>query len=483
MTESAKPLGAFFTPENWAHFAIRRYKLYDKCLKGQNILDPTMGDAALLTALLSYSSRKQVDPGRLYGIETDPVFYAKALQNIEGAARKKVDSSQFLQTDFLFQQPDFKADIIFGNPPWLNYNNIPDTYQKIVRPLFVEYGLAIHNRSLLLGGSRIELAGLFVLKAIQHHLKDGGEAVFFLPLSLFHNEGANRYFRSFKAGNTPFKVEEIIDLTQAKVFPNVGTHYGLVHFRKGSETQFPIPYFRFEGGRLVAMKAEPLHGEGSPLCVLGKRNHSPVKNFKPIAIRKDSVPRQGINTCGANDVYFFGKEDLIAGLEPFMYPLITKENFRKDESEMIYRSVLLPYHKTGFLLKPEEIQHFTELNNYLESHYQKLSQRKGKMIQALMKRNGWYSLLGMGPYSFFPWKIVWEAYGRDHFDPKIFPGHWQANQALQGFIPCKSLREAESILKRLKEPSVQAYLSCHSMDGTMNWAQPGKIRKLLTLLD
>ncbi len=474
-------IGAFFTPEPWAHYAIRRYKLDVKFRAGLHFLDPSMGNGALLRTLLQYSTDRKM-AAQLHGIELNPGIYQSAMELLKADCGDDFPDFQFIQNDFLFQPPGFQADVLFGNPPWLNYNNIPGEYQEKVRPLFIEYGLASPDRRLLLGGSRIELAGLFVLKAVRHHLKDGGEAVFFLPLSLFHNEGANRYFRNFKAGGVPFKILEIIDLTAAKVFSGVGTRYGLVHLRKGEMSTFPVPYFQWEPGKLNRMKAEPLHEAGSPLCVLGTRSQSPVKNFKPIRVPEDSMPRQGINTCGANAVFFQDSQKPVEPMKPFLYPLITKENFKNKDHDRVYQYVLLPYHTNGQLITESELQHYPELHAHFLKHRNFLQQRKGKMIRAIMSRSSWYALLGVGPYNFYPWKVVWEAYGRTSFEPMIFPGNWQVNQSLQGYIPCHSLREAQYILRRLKERSVQQYLACHSMGGTMNWAQPGKIRKLLTIV-
>ena len=78
-----------------------------------------------------------------------------------------------------------------------------------------------------------------------------------------------------------------------------------------------------------------------------------------------------------------------------------------------------------------------------------------------------------------PYKVVWEAYGKKEFNPIIFEGMWQANQSLQAFIPTRTIVEARDILQKLKNPAIEAYLLSLKMEGTMNWAQPGKIKKLI----
>jgi hypothetical protein len=44
-------------------------------------------------------------------------------------------------------------------------------------------------------------------------------------------------------------------------------------------------------------------------------------------------------------------------------------------------------------------------------------------------------MLAVWSYNFSPFKIVWQAYGKNFFAPKIFAQNWQANQSLQAFMP------------------------------------------------
>ena len=60
-------------------------------------------------------------------------------------------------------------------------------------------------------------------------------------------------------------------------------------------------------------------------------------------------------------------------------------------------------------------------------------------------------------------------------------GTWQINQSLQAGMSFTNKREANKVLRQLKAPFVEAYLRSLMMEGTMNWAQPGKIKKLLDI--
>lgn len=105
------------------------------------------------------------------------------------------------------------------------------------------------------------------------------------------------------------------------------------------------------------------------------------------------------------------------------------------------------------------------------------------MLNSLISRGYWWALLGVGEYNFYPYKIVWEAYGKSTFNPTLFQQDWQANQALQAYIPMKTKKAAVAILAQLSSGELQDYLGSLCMQGTMNWAQPGKIKKFVRFED
>lgn len=50
---------------------------------------------------------------------------------------------------------------------------------------------------------------------------------------------------------------------------------------------------------------------------------------------------------------------------------------------------------------------------------------------------------------------------------------------LQEFIPIRTHPEAVEIQKFLSNKYIEDYLLSLKMEGTMNWAQPGKIKKFI----
>jgi len=201
-----------------------------------------------------------------------------------------------------------------------------------------------------------------------------------------------------------------------------------------------------------------------------------------IEVRENQKPRQGVNTCGANDVFIFDEVPADVPSE-FLFPLITKECFREDEASP-RKYIVLPYDEpTGKPLDEPHLRSIPKLAAYFATRKDQLLARKGTMLNTWMKRGIWWACLGVGEYNFAPFKVVWEAYGKTNFRPRIFGSFngkpWQANQAMQAFIPCSSLAEAEHLLDQLERSNIESYLKSLSVEGTCNWAQPGRIKRFL----
>lgn len=491
-SDNSLKIGDVFTPLEWGAFAIDKFKIFDDWLAGCSIFDPTMGPGNLLEALVLHGKKlgysiDQLPTERLFGNELNTEYYDQAIKKF--SIKFNFDMSDNFWNEDILSLPPKKFDILLGNPPWQNFVDLPETYKAKIKSEFFKYDLIGNSQKLLLGGSRIDIAALIVQKTIKDFLKKSGNAYFFMPLSLLLNDGANQQFRTYKINSTYYAPLKVYDFNEAKVFEAVVTRYGLVHFKRDVKASFPITYERYENNSWRTFCAKPLLHETNPLSIIESDAIDILENFEPICINKESTPRQGINTCGANSILFFKSYEKIDDSRclvdnkvvlpsKYVYPLLTAKNFR-ESNYPAQKWVLLPYATTGKPLEENQIKSEPELWEYLLTHQEHLASRKGSLIGAWFKRGYWWALLGVGPYNFMPYKVVWEAYGKKEFHPIIFEGMWQANQSLQAFIPTRTIEEARQILQKLKNPAVEAYLLSLKMEGTMNWAQPGKIKKLI----
>ncbi len=490
-------IGAVFTPLKWAFFAIEEFQIFQKWIAGATIFDPTMGEGNLLFALIEYGiakgyAIKDLPIHQLYGVELNEMYYNTFFEKGKIQYGIHFLPENYQNKDIFFLEKEQKFDIIFGNPPWQNFGDLPISYKEKIKPVFFKYDLVQHAQDLLLGGSRIDIAAVVMQKVIQENTLEKGECVFFMPLSLLLNDGANSEFRTYKVNKTYYHIDKIFDFHEEKVFGSVATRYGLVHFQRDEKQVFPIPYLMKHATAWKNYEAKPLLKQNNPLSIIEVGENSPLSNFSPIVLKKENTPRQGINTCGVNDIFFFERcentdndDDYLLNGEiilpkKYIFPLITSKNFKENGKEKPLKWVLLPCYTNGKPIELADIHREPALLAYLEKHKARIQARKGTLINVWLKKGYWWAFLGVGEYSFSPYKVVWEAYGKNTFKALIFEGNWQANQSLQAFMPAKNLEEAEKIAGFLNDKQIENYLLSLKMEGTMNWAQPGKIKKLIS---
>lgn len=497
------------TPLKWATWVIKKNDVFEQWMNGATVFDPTAGEGNFLEAMIvvALENGVQVDKGllqRLFAIEREERFVARFLARMRERYHFDFPERNFKVQDFILSENSIRADVVVGNPPWQNFNDLPWLYKERLKPQFSKYDLIPDRQALLLGGSRIDIAALIIAKSLIENLKKGGSAYFFIPLSILLNDSAHRAFRSYQLGGVHFAVKEVYDFNNKDIFNGIATRYGLAKFRRDDRQSFPIPYFVRGKAGWSRKQARPIFRMDDPLSITAD-TVDPVraaKTFQKIEVPLASKPRQGANTCGANHVFVFDSlmqsdgetavvrnrinREVVLPLK-YLFPLAAKENFNQDEP-VGRRFVLLPYHTaTGKPLEASEIEAEPGLYNYLRSQKPALLNRKGVLINSWIARGYWWALLGVGKYSFAPYKIMWEAYGSKRFVPKIFSSGservWQGNQSLHAYIPLDNYVRARRIEKGLRHPFVQEYLSSQRMEGTCNWAQPGRIGKLLEFVE
>ena len=134
------------------------------------------------------------------------------------------------------------VDYVVGNPPWINWENLPADYRDSTKTLWDRYRL----RERTTGGSRLgnvkkELSALFVYVCVDHYLPVNGRLGFVITQSVFKT-GANEGFRRFGWDNNSFSVEEVADMSLLQPFENAINRTAVVVVNKGKTTAYPTPY-------------------------------------------------------------------------------------------------------------------------------------------------------------------------------------------------------------------------------------------------
>ena len=476
-------IGVRFTPEPWCRWLLERYGVLDRWLDGARICDPTAGDGAMMEALCRMAVSRGVSLdrpllSRLVLIEREPSFLDAFRRRFRSFFHLDFPEENLICSDVVTRTESLPGDfdILIGNPPWANFTDLPDDYAETLKPFFLKAGLVSAGPRLLLGGSRVDLAALVLSRAMGNLLKSGGTACFFLPMSLFFGDSAHDGFRHFQANGRPFRVQELCTLDPSlQVFPEIRTDYGAASFRMDETHRFPVPVLQLSSAGESCTAAIPV--DGSPF---GSWHYEGKLSITlPTPLRPDQRVRQGVNTCGAKSVFIFTEQpDFLE--DELLFPLANSKCFLGDMTPR--RWILLPYdRRSGRPLEWEKIPPRTR--DYLAERRDYLAGRRGTMLRSMMRHGFWWALLGVGLYAFAPWKIIWEACGGTRFEPRVFGSidgkPWQGNQAMHALIPCRTHTEAARLCKALEHSNLTEILRQMRSAGKCNWAQPGKIWRLL----
>ena len=487
-------IGRVFTPLVWAMWLIETTGAFRAWRDGAAVLDPTCGDGVFLEAFVALARRDGLKvtseaAGRLHGVEIVAADAAAARARIRTRWGVTLAAGAIRTADFVTAAMPSRYGVVVGNPPWVNFADLPPALKAAWAPAFVGHGLVTDRRQVLLGTSRADVAALVVKRALDSVLADGGVAAFFIPLSMFFNNGANDRFRPFPASSHRYRVVTLWDFGREAVFAGVATRFGAVLFDRERPQTWPVETrVRSDGGWTPCYSTASDRRSGAWL-----RHEARVSTAPPaIPATPAQKPRQGVNTCGANDVLIFARDgdrfrnglgETAALEEELVFPLMNTGSFGRP-CRGPQRFVLVPHDTgTGRPLAWPALARHERAAAYLSRHRDTLMRRRGVLIGSHIAKGSWWALLGVGGYAFAPWKVAWEALGRRRFTPQVLEGRWQGNQALHAFCPCASRAEAEALAAALSRTEVEAWLRSSAMAGTCNWAQPGRIAQLLAFRD
>lgn len=135
-------------------------------------------------------------------------------------------------------RPENRVDVLVGNPPWLSYRYMPEDMQTAFREMS-ETRQLWHGREV---ATHQDLSALFVARATQQYLTDGGSFAFVMPNAVLDRG----YYAGFRAGNYPDSKDPVaITFTDSWDLRRLRPHFfprgAAVVFGQRSTTQFGSP--------------------------------------------------------------------------------------------------------------------------------------------------------------------------------------------------------------------------------------------------
>ncbi|MEV3854923.1 N-6 DNA methylase [Streptomyces sp. NPDC050095] len=92
-------------------------------------------------------------------------------------------------------RPDNRVDVLVGNPPWLSFRHMPHGMQQRFKEMSRSMNLWRGDED----ATHQDLSGLFIARAVQQYLTEGGVFAFVVPNSVLDRP----YWAGFRAGNYP----------------------------------------------------------------------------------------------------------------------------------------------------------------------------------------------------------------------------------------------------------------------------------------
>jgi hypothetical protein len=361
-------------------------------------------------------------------------------------------------------------DYVIGNPPWVNWQSLSDSYRAKTWPLWETYGLfSLSGHAARLGGGKKDLAMLFTYACLDNYVRDGGRLGFIITQTLFKTKGAGDGFRRFQLGKEGdhFKVLQVADLSEIQPFEGATNRTAVVTFQKGKKTTYDFDYEYWRKKPKAKISLDDDLDEVHPEKVsVSKWRAQPVNPDEPTspwitarwqalaALPKaigQSAYRGYAGSCTwANGIYWLeitGKNNsghVIASnlhdvgklegieqiqnvaLEPdLLYPLLRGRDVARwrAQSSAYLLNVQDPKERRGYdedWLKDK----YTETYKYLLRFEELLRQRSGfrkyfcKEVGRGSKKRlepfaPFYSLYNIGEYTLAPYKVCWPEVGNN----------------------------------------------------------------------
>lgn len=346
-----------------------------------------------------------------------------------------------------------KFDYVIGNPPWINWESLPDDYRDSTKPLWEQYGLfTLSGLAARMGGGKKDLSIIFTYVGVDRYLKEKGKLAFVITQSVFKTVGAGEGFRRFQIGdNEYFRVLAVDDMVELKPFEGVGNRTAVFVCQKGEKTRYPVTYNYWkkkqkgtgiettlsleEVNAIATYKqfyAEPIDSKNLASPWLTARLRA-IKAIKKIVGQSNYQAREGVNTGGLNGTYWvkvlkklpngniiienqgdIGRnivESYKVEIEPnFVFPLLRGEDVSSFSaiSKLSFILPVIPNTDMGRNAFPEnQMKHQYPLTyRYFERFKEKLLHRSGYL--KYLQGQPFYAVYNIGSYTFSPYKIVWK---------------------------------------------------------------------------
>ena len=341
-------------------------------------------------------------------------------------------------------------DYVVGNPPWIKWDFLSKDYKKKLGHLYLDiYKLFSHKGMKAgLGYSHDDISIVFLYVAVDKYLKRNGKLGFVMKQTLYKSVAGNE-FRKFKlekdmTRSVPLKVLSVNDMLKLQPFKSsANAETSTIILKKGANTQYPVSYNVWIPNEpisendtigMVRRKITIKHKDAYPrdlknlkdIWLIVDKGKLPIKI---ISGRNYYTPRHGI-VNDLNAVFFvkiLEKKNSLIRIQnnathakkkvkdvkkwiekEFVYPFLKPRNIKKWHIDG-YLYCLLPQKNIMSNNEREMKLKYPKTFDYFYDFKSDLSKRASRWFKS--ENISFYSIFGIGDYSFSSFKVVWSCMG------------------------------------------------------------------------
>jgi hypothetical protein len=352
-------------------------------------------------------------------------------------------------------QPRF--DRIAGNPPWINWEHLPDEYRQRTSSLWTRYRLfekkGLKNK---LGGAKDDLSVLMLYVAADQYLKPKGRLGFVITQTILKTEGGGEGFRRLQLGDgEPLRVLQVDDFSEVQCFEGATNRTAVLIVQKGQPTQYPVSYNYWRKTSRDRVPTDADHDEAmerlkylqwvarpikptqvnSPWITGRRRAISHIENVVGQAAYRG---REGSNSGGLNGAYWVEvvterKDGLLLvnnlhdcgkikvrnvnmAIEPdFVFPLLRGRDVERWRATPGCRIIIPQDPESPAKGFPESDMQaaYPKTYAYLKQFDEQLRKRPAFKQFFDVDTAPFYSVYNVGPYTFAKHKVCWREVSHD----------------------------------------------------------------------
>lgn len=423
----------------------------------------------------------------------------------------------------LFSKDGF--DLVVGNPPWIGWKSMSDTYRKQTLDIWLSYNIFDKSAYDKIT-SHDDFAMAVVYVAMDHYVKQNGVVGFVLPQTFVKSSKGGEGFRKLRITrdnqDVPFSIDAVYDMEEIKPFRKFATNKtSVMMFKKNKQMNYPMDNYFICKNKVKKVTVDYYDSLDKAMSkmVIERQSAKPVKDndirspwltlpSKELKLtdkfrgNSEYTGRKGIEPCGAKGTYLInimnqkGKLIIIENLverarlkkakdlgvhvgpvEPdLVYPMVGGRNICKwgitsyiymlvphnNKGEGIYRGIKEEDLKVKYPKTYEWLFYFKEL--LLETRI-----RSAKFFDE--EQFPWYRLDNVGEYTFKPYHVVWREQNKKmtacvigSINDKILGEKVVVTDSKVLFCACDNKYEAHYICAIINAPIISDIIDAYTID-------------------